>query len=132
MELNRFEAAGLLEAEKEGNKKIFGANTRHPLFGSIQNLIRSYVGIDHLMENVVSKLGDVKAVYLTGDLARGIESSIIDLIFIAETIDTSYLSQLITKAEKFLNRKIRYVIFTQKEWRENPMDGKEALVIYAR
>jgi len=31
-ELNRFEQAGLLAADKKGNKKVYHANTRHPLF----------------------------------------------------------------------------------------------------
>ncbi len=32
IELNRFEEAGMLVSFTEGNKKLFKANTEHPLF----------------------------------------------------------------------------------------------------
>ena len=36
IELNRFEQAGMLTSLSEGNKKVFSANTRHPLFNSVR------------------------------------------------------------------------------------------------
>ncbi|MCK9327448.1 MAG: ArsR family transcriptional regulator, partial [Bacteroidales bacterium] len=35
LELNRFEEAGLLQSETQGNKKLFKANIAHPLYGDI-------------------------------------------------------------------------------------------------
>jgi hypothetical protein len=131
MELNRFEEAGLLNSAMEGNKKMFGANTKHPLFSPLQNLIRSYVGIDHLIENVIENLGDVKAVYLTGDLARGIESHIIDLIIIGNKIDQIYLTKLTKKAESFLKRKIRHAVYGVEEWESLDYDD-DRLLVYSR
>ena len=130
LELNRFEDAGLLQAEQEGNKKMYGVNTKHPFFSPIQTMIRNYVGIDHLISNVLSKLGNVTSVYLTGDWARGIESNIIDIVIIADDINSTYLTQLTQKAEEFLNRKIRYVVYDGSEWKTNPLKNKEILLIY--
>lgn len=132
IELNRFEEAGLLQAEKEGNKKIFGANTSHPLFNPIQNLVRSYIGIDHLIENVIERLGDIHSVYLTGDFAQGKESNIIDLLIVGDNIDKSYLSKLALKAESFLKRKIRHVVYTTQEWTLHPIDAEDKLLIFAQ
>ncbi len=132
LELNRFEEAGLLHAEKDGNKKVFGANTAHPLFRPIQNLIRSYVGIDHLIENVIDRLGDIHMVYLTGDYAQGKESNIIDLVIVGDYIDKPYLSKLALKAESFLKRKIRHVVYSTKEWTLQPLETEEKLLIFAR
>lgn len=38
-ELNRFEKAGLITSETEGNKKVFKANTGHPFFPEINKLL---------------------------------------------------------------------------------------------
>jgi hypothetical protein len=130
LELNRFEEAGLLQSQKEGNKKIYGANVKHPLFPSIQGMIRNYVGIDHLIENVVDRLGNIQAVYLTGDWARGLESNIIDMVLVGKDIDMSFLIKLCQKAETFLGKKIRYVVFEPEEWSKDTMKDEMLLVIY--
>lgn len=43
-ELNRFEQAGLLLAESDGNKKLYRANTLHPLFKDLNSIIRKFIG----------------------------------------------------------------------------------------
>ena len=131
LELNRFEDAGLLLSYMDGNKKMFSANTKHSLFSPLQNLIRSYVGIDHLIEYVIENLGDINAVYLTGDFARGIESNVIEISIVGDKIDQSYLSKLTKKAETFLKRKIRYAVYGVGEW--GRLDyGDDRLLVYSR
>lgn len=130
LELNRFEEAGLLYAESQGNKKMYGVNVKHPFFGPIQSMIRNYVGIDHLISNVVNKLGNVHAVYLTGEWAQGIESNIIDIVIVGDDINNVYLTTLTGKAEGVLNRKIRFVVYDINEWDTNPLEQNETLLIY--
>jgi len=114
VELNRLEHAGMLQSFSRGNKKYFQANTEHPLYNEVHQIIRKYVGLDRITENVVQRLGDVKQVYLAGEFARGVNSDIIDLIFIGE-IDQSYLTQLIAKTEELVKRRIRYLIYSTYE-----------------
>ena len=114
IELNRFEKAGMLESSKKGNKKIFNANTSHPLYKEVHNIILKYVGIDRIIDNVVERLGKVEKVFLVGELSKGLDSKIIDLIFIGD-IDKNYLINLIDKAEKMISRKIRYIVYTEAE-----------------
>ena len=59
--------------------------------------------------------GDLKAVYLTGDIAQGMDSNLIDLILVG-SIDQTYLLTLIEKAEKLIKRKIRYLIYSEEEF----------------
>lgn len=115
VELNRFSRAGMLSSYQKGNKKYFKANTNHPLFQEIHNIILKYVGIDKVLENVIENLGDVNRVFLTGEFAKGIDSPIIDLLIIGE-IDKEYLLKLVVKAEGMTNKKIRYMSFSYKEW----------------
>lgn len=114
LELNKLEKAGMLNTELDGNKKVFTANTKHPLFKEIHNIIRKHIGLDKVIETVVERLGDVEKVYLVGEFSRGLDSDIIDLIFIGD-INQTYLINLIAKAEKLINRKVRYLIYNQEE-----------------
>lgn len=92
------------------NRKVYKANTSHPLFPDINNIIRKYLGIDKLVEEVLAKLGDVKEVYITGQLARGINSDTINLFIVSDSIDIDYLNRLANKASQLISRKITYAI----------------------
>lgn len=121
LELNKLETAGMISATAEGNKKIFSANTRHPLFSEIHSILMKYVGIDKIIENVLAGLGDVSEVYLTGGFARGRDESIIDLEIIG-TVNAAYLAELVGKAQAALTRKLRYVVFSEAEYAGLPVE----------
>lgn len=115
IELNRLEGADLLRSEVTGNRKYFKANTNHPLYKDINNIVKNFVGIDKLIEGVISHIGDLETAYITGDFARGIDSQIIDLVLVGQKLDTTFIEQLVSKAEKLIERKIRYLILTQNQ-----------------
>jgi hypothetical protein len=92
LELNRFEKAGMLKSSSEGNKKVFSANTSHPLFGDIRSIVLKYVGIDQIVEYVIKHLGEVEQVFVVGDYARGLDAGIIDLVMVGR-INQSWLGE---------------------------------------
>lgn len=118
LELNKFEEAGLLTSNHVGNKKVFQANTKHPLFFDIHNIILKYTGVDKIIETVVNRLGNVQSVYLVGTLAKGLDSNIIDIIIIGD-INKEYLLNLIDKAEPIIGKKIRYVLYSDSEFQKD-------------
>ncbi|MEJ2594045.1 MAG: ArsR family transcriptional regulator [bacterium] len=122
-ELNRFENAGLLVSAMDGKKKVFQANTSHPLFPELHNLLLKYVGIDRIIEKVIVKLGKLEEVYLVGDLARGNDSPVIDLWLVGDDIDETYLDGLTAKAEKLIKRKVRYKILGPDDLRSRLKDN---------
>ena len=115
IELNRFEKAGLLSSALEGNKKIYFANNRHPLYGDIQNILKKYVGFDQIIEKVIRKLGSVKEAYITGNLAKGLDSKSVNLVLVGEKIDREYLGRLAEKIGKLIQREIRYEIISREQ-----------------
>ena len=114
-ELNRLEASGLIISNMEGNKKIFRANVDHPLFPEINRLLMKHIGIDEFIEQVINKIGEVDSVYLIGDLARGIDSPLIEIWLFGRNINEKYLKKLINNTEKLINRKVKYLIFAESK-----------------
>jgi len=129
IELNRLEAAGLLTSEPEGNKKIFKANKHHPLYGEMYSIVRKFVGIDKIIDEVARKIGDLESAYLTGDLARGIDSSVIELILVGNQLDQAYIDQLVQKAELLVNREIKTSSLSTQE-KEEYLKNNSVLIIW--
>ena len=127
VELNRFEEAGLIQSHKVGNKKMYQVNTNFLMFNELQKIAFKHFGIDQIIEQVFEKLGDVEAVYLTGDLARGLDTNVIDVTLIGQDIDNSYLARLVEKAEELVGRKIRTLTYDSVE---NDEIGFPRLLIY--
>ncbi|HZL12365.1 MAG TPA: ArsR family transcriptional regulator [Prolixibacteraceae bacterium] len=115
VELNRLENAGLLGTSNEGNKKMFFANTKHPLFHDINNIIKKFIGIDQIIEQITSQIGKLQVAYVTGDFAIGKDSKIIDLALVGNDLNRSYIETLVEKAEQLISRRIKYIILTNDE-----------------
>ncbi len=101
--------------DPDSKKKQYKVNTSHPLFNSLRGIILKYVGIDQILEQIIHKLGNVDRVYLTGDLAKGKNSTFVDLVLVGD-IDKAYLYRLIEKVEPLIEKKIRVGLFASKEF----------------
>ncbi len=116
LELNKFEKAGFLSSIKEGNKKVFSANTTHPLVKEINTIILKMTGIEYVVDYIVQRIGDLDKVYLVGKLAKGHDSDLIDLILVGNNLNKPFLMEQIEKAERKIGKKIRYMIFSKEEF----------------
>ena len=117
VELNRFQEADMLYAAMEGNKKFYQANKEHPLFKDIHSLVRKFVGLDQIVEKIAKRIGNLEAVYLTGDVANGLDTQVIDLIFVGKEIDKVYLVELTEKVEGLIKRHIRFLTFEEQDFK---------------
>ena len=115
VELNKLESAGLLNSTTDGNKKMFFANSNHPLFDDIHRILLKFVGIDQIIEKITSQIGELQAAYLIGKFATGNDSPIIDMILVGNNLDRNYIDTLVSKAESFISRKVKYIILNQEE-----------------
>ena len=118
LELNRFEKAGLLTSSKDGIKKVFQANTGHPLFPDIHSILLKHLGFDQIIQKVINGLGDIRRVYVTNGYANGKDNGVIDLLFVGNSVDKEYLANLVIKAEKLIKRAISYVVYNESEEKE--------------
>ena len=129
LELNRLEDAGMLSSGFEGNKKVFKANADYPLFSEIRKILLKYTGLQEVIEEVIEKLGDIKNVYLTGDLAMGKQSDIVSLVLVGNP-DKQYLLHLIEKAERVVPKKIQYLIYSVDEAVDLELDSEKYLLLW--
>ena len=120
IEVNRLEQAGMLKTEILGNKKMYTANKEHPLFNEIHSILMKNIGLDTVIDEVIERLGHVSKVYLIGEFSKGLDSDIIDLIFIG-SVDKIYLLNLVEKTEGLVSRKIRYIIYTEEQFEKLDM-----------
>lgn len=81
----------------------------------MQNIAFKHLGIDQIVDQVLTKIGNLQSVYLTGDMALGLDTSIIDLVLIGTDINVEYVAKLVKRAEKHLKKKIRTVIYNEDE-----------------
>lgn len=129
VELNRFEEAGMLSSALVGNKKVFHANREYPLFGEIRKILLKYTGLQEIIDNVIEELGDLRKVYLIGDLAQGKQSDIISLILIGNP-DKHFLIQLITKVEGLIPKKVQYLIYSNEESEKLELENDKNLLLW--
>src|SRR6202007_199660 len=116
LELNKFEKAGFIDSYSEGNKKLFKANTKHPLFKDINSIVLKLTGLDYIVDYIIQRIGDLHKVYLVGKLANGQNTDIIDIVLVGDNINQTFMLEQIQKAEKKIGKKIRYVHFGSEEF----------------
>jgi acylphosphatase len=58
------------------------------------------------VEQIVSRIGEVKRVFLVGDYAKGIDSGTIEVVLEGEAINLEYLAKLTKKAEEEIHKKV--------------------------
>jgi DNA-binding transcriptional ArsR family regulator len=115
VELNRLTDAKLLKSSSEGRTIQYRANKDHSLFKDLQSVVKKYVGIDKLAEELAAKLGDIHAAYVIGDYAKGIDSGLIDLVLVGK-VEEDKLKEVTEKTEKLIERKIRTLVLNKNEF----------------
>ena len=115
VELNRLSDAKLIQSTNMGRKVIYRANNEHNLFRDSQSVVRKYVGLDRVVEDVVSRLGSIDVAYVIGDYARGIDSGLIDIVLVG-TVDSETLENFVLKTGNLIDRKIRPLVLDYEEF----------------
>jgi hypothetical protein len=132
LELNKLSDAGILVSFEEGNTIQYQANEQHPLFPELSSLVRKYLGLDKVVENLVKRLGDVRFALVTGDYANGKDSGRIDLLVVGN-IDIVLLEYLARKTESLIKREILTTVISDYEFEDwqRTNDLSRALVLWS-
>lgn len=130
-EVKRFVHAGLLSSKLKGRTRYYKANPGHPLFDDLQNIIRKTVGIDTIEYLIIKQADHLDAAYVTGSLAKGIDSNTIELALVGNDLNKEQIDRLVERTERMMNKKIVCFSFTKKEAKYLLRD-KPALMIWEK
>ena len=114
-ELNQLKSTNLLKSEKNGRQVYYMANTEHSLFPELKSMVSKVMGIDLVIDGIVSRLGDLERAYLIDDYAEGKDTGIIDILLVGN-IDPYHLNDLSRKTERYIQRKIRSLVLSRDEF----------------
>ena len=109
-ELNNLTSAGYLTRQVSSKKVIYKANVNHPLFDILQSVVRKHLGIEDIVNRIISNIGSIEKIILLGDYAEGIDSGVIDVLIVGKKINKDYLDDIHPKIEKEIKRKINFMI----------------------
>ena len=115
-ELNQLTKTKLLKSEKDGRQVYYSAETSHPLFPDLKSMVSKVMGIDHVIDGIVIRLGDIEEAYLIDDYAEGKDTGIIDLLLVGD-VDQYHLNDLSRKTELYIKRKIRSLVLSRDEYK---------------
>jgi predicted transcriptional regulator len=116
-ELNQLTRTELLTSQKSGRQVFYKANQEHPLFPELKSMVSKVMGIDQVVDGIVTRLGDIERAFLLDDYAEGKDSGIIDLVRVGN-IDQYHLNDLSRKTERYIKRKIRTLVLSRDEFKE--------------
>jgi len=123
-ELNNLSDAGYLLKSKQNNRIIYNADIKHPLFKVLQKIVRQHLGLEEIVETVISRIGDLDIIALTGDYAKGIDSGIIQIVIIGNNVNIEYLDNIKPKIKAKISREVDFIIDNKV-----PKDG---IVLYKK
>lgn len=109
-ELNHLSEAGYILRDAAETKVMYRANTEHPLFSTLQQLVRKHIGIDKIVAQVVERMGSVSKIYIIGDYAKGIDSGAIEIVVEGPQVDASYIHQLAPKIKNEIQKEVHFTI----------------------
>lgn len=132
IELNKMSEAGLLISHNEGKTIQYAANDKHPLFPELKSLVRKYLGLDKLVEQLVRRLGDVRYAFIVGDYAQGKDSGTIDLLIVGN-VDITMLNYLVGKTESVIHRKVKTEVMNLDQYNKTKpsLNKSQTLLIWS-
>ena len=66
-------------------------------------MVSKVMGIDKIIDSIITRLGNLERAYLVDDYAEGKDTGIIDIVLVGD-VDQYHLNDLSRKTEKYIKR----------------------------
>ncbi len=76
----------------------------------MQKIVRQHLGLEEIVETVISRMGDLDIIALTGDYAKGIDSGIIEIVVVGDMVNEEYLDNIKPKIKDKISREVHFII----------------------
>jgi predicted nucleotidyltransferase len=118
-ELEKLTEVGIVATAAYGNRKLYHANRKSPVFKELHQLVLKTVGIvDPLREALTPYRESIASAFVYGSIAKGKDTakSDIDVMIIADGLAYSEVFSALQKAEKHLARPVNPNLMAVGEW----------------
>ena len=119
-ELQRLAAAGILNVEISGNRKLYSVNRQSPVFEELHSLVRKTAGLVEPIRAALTPFADrIDAAFVYGSVAKATDTakSDIDLMIITDDVSYGEIFKSLQDAEAVLQRPINPNVLTLQDWR---------------
>ena len=126
-DLQKLVKLDLVTARRDGNRLYYRANTDHPLFPEIRNLVLKTAGLVEVIKSALDREG-IEVAFIFGSLARSKEraESDVDLMVIG-TIGLRSLSSRLAGVSEQIGREINPHALSIEEFRRRKQNGNHFL-----
>jgi predicted nucleotidyltransferase len=126
-DLQKLVKLDLVKARRDGNRLYYRANTDHPLFPEIRNLVLKTAGLVEVIKSALDR-EDIEVAFIFGSLARSKEraESDVDLMVIG-TIGLRSLSSWLAGVSEQIGREINPHALSIEEFRRRKQNGNHFL-----
>lgn len=116
-EVGKLLEAGLLADRRDGNRRYVRANSAHPVFADLHNLVLKTAGLHDVLADALDGLEGIRIALVFGSVAAGGDQagSDIDLLVIGD-VGLRVLSPRLRVATERLGREINPVVMSAEEF----------------
>lgn len=115
-EVARLVEAGLLKARKDGNRLYYSANSDHPLYPQIRQIVEKTSGYRGLLQKALS-VPEIQTAFVFGSIAKGTERPDSDLdLFVVGGLGLRQLMKLLSGIGERIGREINPHVVTPDEF----------------
>lgn len=128
LELNRFEKAGLLLSDFDGNKKMYRANESHPLFNEIKSMVLKYIGIDKVLDCATTRFKNIKEIWITGNYSFSNKTQEPYILMIGNDLENTEIINMISNTQNTVQRNLKF-IFGRPEEKEDLLSNEKSRLL---
>lgn len=116
VELDRMVGAGFLRERRDGNRRYVQADTRHPLFAPVRDIILKTDGLADVLRGALGTAGIHRAI-VYGSIASGVASATSDVdVLIIGSLGLREAVHRLRAAQDTLGREINASVWTVEEF----------------
>ena len=118
-ELEKLSSSDLVTSRRDGNRRYYRANSSHPLFPDLQQLVLKTSGLRDVLADALRGIKGIEVAFVFGSLASGPGKAASDVdLFVIGDVGLRTLAPALRKAADAVGREINPVTMTEAEFRK--------------
>jgi len=129
-ELDRLTQSGLVTVTLRGRQKLYRVNPESPIFAELRSIVQKTIGVVEVIKTALFPHADqISNAFIYGSVAKGTDTAVsdVDLMVISDQLSYSELYEILSEAERTVERKINPTLYSPSEFRAKLADNNHFL-----